>query len=66
MPLSQHNVSKNRDNSCVPCKYSGTNKHIHYLLFTQTNISGVQMKATPLPGSDYINASFVDVRVCFL
>ncbi|XP_065904655.1 receptor-type tyrosine-protein phosphatase alpha-like isoform X2 [Dysidea avara] len=41
--LSQHNVSKNRDNSCVPY-----------------NISGVQMKATPLPGSDYINASFVD------
>ena len=27
------------------------------------NVSRVQMKATPLPGSDYINASFVDVSI---
>ena len=26
-------------------------------------MSRVQLKATPLPGSDYINASFVDVSI---
>ena len=35
----------------------------HNLFISLDNVSRVQMKATPLPGSDYINASFVDVNI---
>ena len=38
--------------------------YLHKCIILLDNVSRVQLKATPLPGSDYINAaSFVDVSI---
>ena len=61
--LEKYNVKKNRYPNRVPCEYSNNIKMLNLKFsFFIDNVSRARLRPSEVLGSDYINASFVDVR----
>ena len=60
--ISQPNIPKNRYQKKIPCKQQ---RSLNSEVYTHKNVADshnqVHLKPSAAPGSDYINASFVEV-----
>ena len=62
-----YNLTKNRYAAKLPselntcCKVALVSLKLHHL----DNVTRVRLNPTHVQGSDYINASFVQVRICY-